>query len=80
MCPAAAEARKEILSGEFAHDGDPILAAHIKAGRAVDVGPDQFKVVRQDGRRPPPIDACIAFIGANALTKFSHPDPWAMVI
>jgi len=69
MGQADSELRGEILSGEFAHDGDPILTAHIQAGKVKDVGPSLFMVVRQDGAQPPPIDACKALSMANALEK-----------
>ena len=69
MCQAAGNARSEIIDGEFAHDGDPILKAHMEAGRAKDVGPNAFKVVQQEGRGAPPIDGCVATLMANQLLK-----------
>lgn len=71
MGPADTELRKEILSGEFAHDGDPILTAHIQAGASVDLGPLLLRVVTQKVANPPPIDACKALSMANALEKIS---------
>lgn len=69
MGRADTELRAEILRAEFAHDGDPILSAHIMAGKARDVGPLLLMVDTQTGASPPPIDACKAFSMANALEK-----------
>lgn len=71
MGPADTELRQEIVSSErfFAHDGDPVLNAHIMAGRAKDVGPLLLRVIQQTGANPPPIDACKALSMANALEK-----------
>lgn len=72
--PADTELRQEIVSTEtryFAHDGDPILTAHIMAGKARDVGPMLLMVDRQSGANPPPIDACKALSMANALEKLT---------
>lgn len=74
MGPADTELRKEILSGEFEHDGDAILTAHIQAGKAEDLGPLLLRVVTQKVANPPPIDACKAFSMANALEKTAEDD------
>ena len=67
--PADTELRKEILAGEFAHDGDPILTAHVQAAASIDIGPAVLKTVQQKVANPPPIDACKALSMANALEK-----------
>lgn len=67
--PADTELRKEILSGEFAHDGDPILTGHVQAAASLDIGPMLLKTVQQKVANPPPIDACKALSMANALEK-----------
>jgi hypothetical protein len=74
VAPADTELRAEILADppQFAHDGDPILSAHIMAGKVKDIGPSLFKTVKQDGADPPPIDAQKAFAWANALDKFDY--------
>lgn len=83
--PADTELRREILDAEqqFAHDGDPILSRHIAAGKAQDIGPKVFKVVQQDGAKPPPIDACKALSMANAIEKLTvgsmYDDPEATI-
>jgi hypothetical protein len=79
MGPADTELRKEILAGEFAHDGDPILTAHIQAGHSQDIGSMLLRVVQQKVAQPPPIDACKALSMANALEKVEPPTPWAVI-
>lgn len=67
MAPAAADLRQAILTDKsFEHDGDPILAAHIMASTAKDVGSDAFKLVKSKDNGPP-IDACVALAGALQL-------------
>jgi phage terminase large subunit-like protein len=66
MCPAAADAREAIIGARWAHDGDPILKAHMLAGSAKDKGANQFKVVKAE-ESGPPIDAGIAVLMAHAL-------------
>lgn len=69
MAPAAADLRQAILSDKaFEHDGDPILAAHIMAATAKDVGSDAFKLVKSKASGPP-IDACVALAGALQLVS-----------
>jgi len=79
MGPADTELRKEILAGEFAHDGDPVLTAHIQAGHSQDIGSMLLRVVQQEVAQPPPIDACKALSMANALEKIEPPTPWAVI-
>jgi hypothetical protein len=67
MCPAAADLRTAILTDKkFAHDGDPILSAHIMSAVSQEVGKDMFKLVKS-GPNGPPIDACVSLAVANAL-------------
>lgn len=65
---ADTDLRTGILGAEFAHDGDPILTAHVQAGSTVDVGPKLIRVVLQKVANPPPIDACKALGMANTLS------------
>lgn len=85
MCPAAADARTEIIGGDdvpiettWAHDGDPILKAHVLAGSARDVGPGQFRVDKAE-ESGPPIDLCIASLMAAALERTIGPDDFWVV-
>lgn len=64
---ADTELRRGILDGEFAHDGDPILTAHILAGAEQTVATKFIRVVQQSVSSPPPIDACKALSMANTL-------------
>lgn len=73
MCPAAGIARSEIIAGAWAHDGDPIMQAHVLAASARDVGPGAFKVDKAE-ESGPPIDACEALLMANALSKAPRAD------
>ncbi len=66
MCPASMELRKAILTGQLAHDGDPLLAAHVAAGVTKDVSADQWRLVKSK-RRGPAIDALIALVMAHRL-------------
>lgn len=71
MCPAWANLREAILRGRLRHDGDPVLAAHVNAGRAKDVG-DEFKVTTQSNAGPH-IDGAVALAMANQLANFRKP-------
>lgn len=65
--PAAANLRQGIVTDRrFAHDGDPILTAHVVAAVAKDVGEGAFRLVKSKTNGPP-IDGCIALAGAAAL-------------
>lgn len=68
MCPAADLGRREIIAGEWAHDGDPILRAHVLAGSARDKGPSEFMVEKAEASGPP-VDACIAVLMARVLSR-----------
>lgn len=72
MCPAAGDARTEIVNGEWQHDGDPVLRAHMLAGAAIDKGPNQFMVGKAENNGPP-IDACVAVLMARALSRTPRP-------
>lgn len=75
MCPAAADLRYAIVTAEqFAHDGDPIFAAHIMAAVAADVGDGAFKLVKSK-KTGPPIDGCVSFAMAHALHEADRPQP-----
>ena len=75
MAPAAADLRQGIIVDQvFEHDGDPVLAAHIMAAVAKDVGSDAFKLVKSK-ENGPPIDACVALAGALQLVDA---DPGSM--
>lgn len=70
MGMADTELRKDILAGEFVHDGDPVLTAHIQAGAEKYVGPKVILVQQQPRvTNPPPIDGCKALSMANELWK-----------
>ncbi len=76
MAPAAADLRQAILTDKaFEHDGDPILAAHIMAAVAKDVGTEAFKLVKSKANGPP-IDACVALAGALQLVGNIPDDFW----
>ena len=88
MCPAAADLRTDILSGRevdgeirgervFAHDGDPILTAHIVATTAKDVGDGSFKLVKSKDSGPP-IDGCVSLAMANRLRRLEAGDGEAL--
>ena len=69
---AAKSLRRSILNErKFAHDGDPILSAHVMAAIAKDVGTDQFKLAKSKDSGPP-IDACVALSFANELDGLDH--------
>jgi phage terminase large subunit-like protein len=75
MCPAASNLRKGIVTDQrFAHDGDPILTAHVVAAVAKDVGEGAFRLVKSKTNGPP-IDGCIALAGANALDMIGPARP-----
>jgi phage terminase large subunit-like protein len=76
MCPAAGDARTEIIEAAWAHDGDPILRAHVEAASAIDVGPGAFRVGKAE-ESGPPIDACVALLMARALSITPAPKPGA---
>lgn len=67
LCPADSGLRRAILSEKaFEHDGDPILAAHVNAAVANEVGADSFKLSKSKSNGPP-IDACRALSMAYDL-------------
>lgn len=68
MCPAWANLREAILRGRLRHDGDPVLSAHVNAGRAKDIG-DEFKVTKQSATAPH-IDGVVALAMAHQLAHF----------
>ncbi len=78
MCPAADQLRQAILSGGLVHDGDPVLAAHVAAPVAKEVGDSMFKLVKAR-RNAPPIDGCVALAMARALAAAGTPEVSAEV-
>jgi len=79
MCPAAADLRQAIVAErKFAHDGDPLLAAHVMAAVSVDVGAGAFKLAKTKNTGPP-IDACVALAMANVLDDIPEVRPWALM-
>jgi hypothetical protein len=82
MCPMAANLRSDILAGQagnegerkFAHDGDPILAAHVMAAVAKDVGDGAFKLVKSKTNGPP-IDGCVSLGMANEVYGLEAGEP-----
>ena len=66
MCPAAADLRSAVLAGDLAHDGDPILSAHVNAAASRDIGDGGFKLVKSR-KNGPPIDGAVALAMANVL-------------
>lgn len=76
MCPATAELRTAILGGALAHDGDPVLAAHVMGAIAKDVGDSQFKLTKSR-RNGPDIDAAEALAMAWALARTEAPEEGA---
>lgn len=75
LCPASANVREAILRRAYAHDGDPILAAHVEAAVVKDVGPDQFRLMKAKTPGAPPVDALIAFTCAHQLTFMRPASP-----
>lgn len=72
LCPADANLRKAILTDRaLEHDGDPILAAHVNAAVANEVGPTAFKIGKSKSNGPP-IDACRALSMAFDLAGDDH--------
>lgn len=76
MCPAAAALRTAILEKQLAHDGDPLLAAHVVAAVVKDVGESMFKLTKER-RNGPDIDAAEALAMAWALSELEAPEPAA---
>lgn len=68
MCPAAAGLRQAILDGRLAHDGDPVLAAHVMAPVVKEVGESMFKLTKSR-RSGPHIDGCEALSMAWAIAQ-----------
>lgn len=79
LCPADAALRKAILTDKaFEHDGDPILAAHVNAAVASEVGAEAFKLSKSKSNGPP-IDACRALSMAYDLAADIPPDFWVAI-
>jgi phage terminase large subunit-like protein len=75
MCPAAAGLRQGIVTDQrFAHDGDPILTAHVIAATAKDVGEGAFRLVKAKTNGPP-IDGCVSLAMADALDMIGPARP-----
>lgn len=72
MVPACGHLLELIVGGELAHDGDPILTAHVMRAhkRQLDTG---FRLSK--GKSPGPIDCCIALAMAVAELDLSDPPP-----
>lgn len=68
MGQADTELRRSILAGDFAHDGDPILTAHVQAGRKVELKDKLIVVKKQETAQAPPIDGEKALSMANAIS------------
>lgn len=64
VVPASNDLYEAICAGELAHDGDPILAAHIAAGATKDTERG-WRLVKREGRRKQ-IDALMALVIAFA--------------
>lgn len=78
LCPADANLRKAILTDRaLEHDGDPILAAHVNASVAQEVGSDSFKLTKSKANGPP-IDACRALSMAFDLAGALPGDFWVV--
>ena len=78
LCPADANLRKAILTDRaFEHDGDPILAAHVNASVAQEIGADSFRLNKSKGNGPP-IDACRALSMAFDLAGDMPGDFWVV--
>jgi phage terminase large subunit-like protein len=78
MAPAAGELRQAILEGGLAHDGDPVLARHLMAAVAKDVG-QGFKLDKSS-RSGPDIDAAEALSMALSIAGTTPAEPlgaWA---
>lgn len=79
LCPADASLRKAILTDKaFEHDGDPILAAHVNASVAQEVGADSFKLHKSKNNGPP-IDAARALSMAFDLAGATPGDFWVAI-
>jgi len=79
LCPADANLRNAILTDRaLEHDGDPILAAHVNASIAQEVGADAFKLTKSKSNGPP-IDACRALSMAFDLAGNMPGDFWMVV-
>lgn len=78
LCPADANLRSAILTDKaIEHDGDPILAAHVNAAVAQEVGSDAFKLNKSKSNGPP-IDACRALSMAYDLSGDLPGDFWVV--
>jgi len=64
MCPASSRLLDAIKAGRVAHNGDPILAAHVEAGVITEAG-SGWRLTKRKSRAP--MDALIAL--AMALTR-----------
>jgi phage terminase large subunit-like protein len=59
MCPATEAARNAIVDQVIAHDGDPVLRAHIRSAVAKDTGRG-FRLTKKDVTKP--VDLAIALV------------------
>lgn len=71
MGSAAAGLRRAILEKRLAHDGDPVLAAHVVAPIAKEIGADVFKLDKER-RNGPDIDAAEALSFALELCELDE--------
>jgi len=67
MCPASSRLLDAIKAGRVAHNGDPVLAAHVEAGVITEAG-SGWRLTKRKSRAP--MDALIAL--AMALTRCEH--------
>ena len=75
MCAVADKLYRDIITEKaFAHDGDPILSAHVQAAIGKDVGDGQFRLVKSK-ENGPPIDGCISLGMANELHGYEAVEP-----
>lgn len=79
MSAAAADLRQAILEGRLAHDGDPVLAAHVMAAVPKDVGASAFKLDKPRSSGPD-IDAAEALsmawtlVGHDEVSMYEDPE------
>jgi len=74
MCPATAALYTAVIQGTLRHDGDPLLAAHVKASRArrMRMGGEML----EKGSRGKKIDASVALTMAIGRLVLDVPEKW----
>jgi len=74
MCPATAALYTAVIQGTLRHDGDPLLAAHVKASRArrMRMGGEML----EKGSRGMKIDASVALTMAIGRLVLDVPEKW----